>query len=225
VSLQTFCRFASVMLALLPATMPAQQSGRPTVAVLPFNIVSLSRTVDGKALADALAGMIMTELSAKSAIQVVDRQLVQDLLTRQKLLVSGRVTEEDALRAGKLLGAQYIVTGSAVLDAKTARLDIRIVDSETGAPARPPFKKTGEQDDLLSIVQDLANDFTQDLKLPNRAAMIADFHVPVAASLTYSRGLDYETRGKKDLARQMYLKTLELAPNHAAAKAALERVR
>ena len=223
--MQTLYRFALVLLALVPATVPAQQAGRPTVAVLPFNIVSLSKTVDGKALADALAGMIMTELSAKPTIQVVDRQLVQDLVTRQKLLVSGRVSEEDALRAGKLLGAQYIVTGSAVMDAKTARLDIRIIDAETGAPARPPFKKTGEQDHLLDIVQDLANDFTRDLKLPNRAAAIADFHIPVAASLTFSRGLDYESRGKKDLARQMYLKTLELAPNHAPAKAALERVR
>jgi TolB-like protein len=181
--------------------------------------------VDGKALGDALAGMIMTELGAKPAIQVVDRQLVQDLVTKQKLLVSGRFSEEDALRAGKLLGAEYIVTGSAVLDAKTARLDLRIVDSETGAPARPPFKKTGNQDDLLSIVQDLANDFTQDLKLPNRAAAIADAQIPIAASLAFSRGLDYEKRGKKELARQMYLKTLEIAPNHAQAKAALDRVR
>ena len=223
--MQTLRRFALVLLAVLPATVKAQQSGRPTVAVLPFNIVSLSRNVDGKALADALAGMIMTELSAKQSIQVVDRQLVQDLVTKQKLLVSGRVSEEDALRAGKLLGAQYIVTGSAVMDAKTARLDIRIVDSETGAPARPPFKKTGAQDNLLEIVQDLANDFTQDLKLPNRAATVADLRVPVEASLTFSRGLDYETRGKKEMARQMYLRTLELAPNHAQAKAALERVR
>ena len=223
--MQTLRRFALVLLVFLPATVAAQQSERPTVAVLPFNIVSLGKAVDGKALADALAGMIMTELSAKPTIQVVDRQLVQDLVTKQKLLVSGRVSEEDALRAGKLLGAQYIVTGSAVMDAKTARLDIRIVDSETGAPARPPFKKTGAQDNLLEIVQDLANDFTQDLKLPNRAAVIADFHIPVAASLTYSRGLDYESRGKKELAKQMYQKTLELAPNHAQAKAALERMR
>lgn len=222
--LRTLRRLAFVLLALVPGTVLAQAT-RPTVAVLPFNIVSLNPKVDAKALSEALAGMIMTELGAKSTIQIVDRQLVQDLLTKQKLLVSGRVSEEDALRAGKLLGAQYIVTGSAVLDAKTARLDLRIVDSETGAPARPPFKKTGNQDDLLSIVQDLANDFTQDLKLPNRAAVIADAQIPNAASLAFSRGLDYEKRGKKELARQMYQKTLEIAPNHAQAKAALDRVR
>ncbi len=212
------------VLALLPAAVLAQ-APRPTVAVLPFNIVSLNKAVDSKALGEALAGMIMTELSAKPTIQVVERQLVQDLITKQKLLVSGRLSEDEALRAGKLLGAQYIVTGSAVMDAKTARLDIRIVDSETGAPARPPFKKTGNQDDLLSIVQDLANDFTQDLKLPNRAALIADEQIPAAAILLFSRGLDYEKRGKKELARQMYQKTLDIAPNHAQAKAALERVR
>jgi TolB-like protein len=222
--LRTLRRLAFVLLALVPGTVSAQ-AHRPTVAVLPFNIVSLNPKVDGKALGDALAGMIMTELAAKPTVQVVDRQLVQDLLMKQKLLVSGRVSEEDALRAGKLLGAQYIVTGSAVLDARTARLDLRIVDSETGAPARPPFKKTGNQDDLLTIVQDLANDFTQDLKLPNRAAAIADVQIPIAASLAFSRGLDYEKRGKKEQARQMYLKTLEIAPNHAQAKAALDRVR
>jgi TolB-like protein len=222
--LRTLFRLACVLLALVPAAAPAQ-AHRPTVAVLPFNIVSLNKNVDAQALGEALAGMIMTELGEKQTVQVVDRQLVQELLTKQKLLVSGRVSEQDALRAGKLLGAQYIVTGSAVMDAKTARLDIRMIDSETGAPAKPPFKKTGDQDDLLSIVQDLANDFTQDLKLPDRAAVIAQAQIPVAASLAFSRGLDYEKRGRKEQARQWYQKTLEIAPNHAQAKAALERVR
>lgn len=223
--MRTLRFLASAVLLTVPVIAAAQQSDKPTVAVLPFNYTSLTPGVDGKALGASITDMVVTEFARSPAIKLVDRQMVAELLTKQQLMVSGRLSEEDAMRVGRLLGAQYIVAGSVVLAGGEARLDIRIVDPETSQLPKPPFKERGKQDKILDLVEQLVANFTTGLKLPNRAAVIAQEVIPVGASLAYSRGLDYEKRGKKDLARKQYEKALELSPNHAQAKAALLRVR
>ena len=208
-----------VLLAVPPVVRA--QTGKPTVAVLKFSSFALGR--DATELGGALVDMVTTELSKKEAIRVVDRAQVEDLLTKQKLLVSGRVSDAEAMRAGKLLGAEYIVSGGVVMDKTDARLDIRLVDVETGLTVRA-FKERGKQDDLLSLVEQLAENFTKDLKLPSKAS-VAEATVPVSAVLAYSRGLDFEKRGKKAQAAQMYEKTLQLFPGYDDARTALARVK
>jgi TolB-like protein len=207
-------------LLAVPHVVSAQNS-KPTVAVLKFSSFALGR--DATELGGALVDMVTTELSKKDAIRVVDRAQVEDLLTKQKLLVSGRVSDAEAMRAGKLLGAEYIVSGGVVMDKTDARLDIRLVDVETGLTVRS-FKERGKQDDLLTLVEQLAENFTKDLKLPSKAS-VAEATVPVGAVLAYSRGLDFEKRGKKAQAAQMYEKTLQLFPGYDDARTALARVK
>ena len=213
--------FGLVALTAVPANSYAQDD-LPTVAVLHFSSFSLTRG-DTKDLGAALLDMVTTELGKKPIIRIVDRAQVEDLLTKQKLLVSGRIDDKEAMRVGQLLGAQYIVMGGVVMDRTDARLDIRLVDVETGLTVRT-FKERGKQDDLLDLVEVLADNFTKDLKLPSKAS-IAEAKVPVAAVLTFSRGLDFEKRGKHGQAAKMYNKTLELSPNHAEAQKALDRVK
>jgi len=207
-------------LIAIPAATYAQDD-RPTVAVLHFSSFALARDV--KDLGPALLDMVTTELSKKQSIRIIDRAQVEDLLTKQKLLVSGRVNDAEAMRAGKLLGAQYIVSGGVVMDKTDARLDIRLVDVETGLTVRS-FKEKGKQDDLLTLVEKLADNFTSDLKLPGKAAL-AQAEVPVSAVLAYSRGLDFEKRGKKAQAAAMFETTLKLSPSYEDAQKALARVR
>lgn len=219
---------AITLLALLsaPVLSAAQQAPlKSTVAVMPLTCVVLNGKMDNKSCVDVVTSMIITEFSAKPTIQMVERQLVEDLITKQKLMVSGRMSEADARRAGELLGAQYILLGSVLIQPNEARFDLRIVDVETGTYPHDAFKKSRKPDDLIGLVVDMATDFTKDLKLPDKAAIAAAAIVPVPAALSYSRGLDYEKRGRKDLAARMYQRALELFPNHTQAKAALDRVR
>jgi TolB-like protein len=209
-----------VAIIAIPQIVRAQED-RPTVAVLHFSSFAIGRDV--KDLGSALLDMVTTELAKKPSIRVIDRAQVEDLLTKQKLLVSGRVADEEAMRAGKLLGAQYIVSGGVVLDKVDARLDIRLVDVETGLTVRS-FKQKGKQDDLLTLVEQLGNDFTKDLKLPSKASVAAAV-VPANAVLAYSRGLDYEKRGKRAEAVKMFEKTLQISPAYEDAQKALARVK
>ncbi|MGQ0563345.1 MAG: CsgG/HfaB family protein [Gemmatimonadota bacterium] len=208
-------------LAGVPQVARAQDD-KPTVAVIQIDVASIGSKNSGD-LSAALADMITTELGKKPSIRVIDRVQIQDMLTKQKLLVSGRVSDEDAMRAGKLLGAQYIVSGSATFVGPTVRLDMRITEAETSRILRS-FKQSGKQDDLLSIVDQLAADFTKDLKLPSKAAL-AKAETPVPAILSYSRGLDFEKRGKTEQAARMYEKSLQLSPDYEDAQKALARVK
>ena len=210
-----------VAVAAVPATSYAQEDA-PTVAVLHFSSFSLTRS-DTKDLGAALLDMVTTELGKKPIIRIVDRAQVEDLLTKQKLLVSGRLDDKEAMRVGQLLGAQYIVMGGVVMDRTDARLDIRLVDVETGLTVRT-FKERGKQDDLLDLVEVLAENFTKDLKLPSKAT-VAEAKVPAAAVLAFSRGLDFEKRGKHSQAAEMYSKTLQISPHHGEAQKALDRVK
>ena len=131
--------------------------------------------------------------------------------------------DQAALQLGQLLGAQYVIVGNVALEPRQARLDIRILDVETGA-IHLADKRTGKRDEFLAIVSGLADRFTRDLKLPARRETVV-VQVPARASFAYSRGLDYETRGQWERARAMYRQALEHYADHADARTALDRLR
>lgn len=210
-------------LALLfatPLSLAAQTA--PTVAVLDFNAASVTLE-DASAIGRGLADMIMTELSSRPNVKLIERQQIDDLVQKRQIVLSGRVTDAVAMEIGQLLGANYLVTGQVLMQKDLARMDIRMLDVESGEIYRSR-KLTGKRDEFLSLVEQLADEFTKDLKVPERK-VVAEAKAPVAAILAYSRGLDYERRGRRDKAREMFTRTLELFPQHPDAQSALERVK
>ncbi|MBI4544837.1 MAG: hypothetical protein HY703_06565 [Gemmatimonadetes bacterium] len=208
--------FSTSLLAQEPA------SGGATVAVLDFTGSSLTLQ-EASAVGKGLAGMIITELAGRPGVRVIERQQLQSVLQEQKLALSGRVDDATALEIGKLLGAQYLITGAATLGlAKDARLDIRVLNVETSEILRAQ-KVTGKQEDFLDMVVKIADQFSRDLKLkvPAREPAV---EVPFQAIIFYSQGLDFEDKGQPERAIEMYRKALAAFPGHREAKAALERL-
>lgn len=216
-------RGAALLVALILVPMAAHgQDARVRVAILPFSAATVVLGEDTQALSAVLTGMIATELSERSALTVVERGEVDALIESRQLALSGRLGPEVEVQLGQLLGAQYVVTGSVVFEREQARLDIRLVDVETGE-ATNAFKEKVGRDNFLDAVETLAARFTENLKVAPRAVAVAD--APPAAKLAFSRGLDYERRGMEDRAAGMYERVLELFPDHEGAKTALSRVR
>ncbi len=218
-------RFAApAAMILLPASLTGQQplpAAKPVVAVMPISVLPGNRAgLSG----DGITTMIKSELRQKSQIQLVDGQEVEDLL-KQQLPEASPQSEQALLRAGLLLGAQYIVTGSVTVEQQSARFDIRIVDVETGGPARAAFTRSGGHREVSLLVRELAAELTRDLGLAESGAPATDARIPVAASMAYARGLDYEKRGRKDAAAMLFEQALQLFPRHDQARTALERVR
>lgn len=204
--------------AMLSAQQPAPDAGTVNVAVFPLN--GFMPGEDGRELAAAFRAMVISELSSGVRLRLVERESVDELLQAQQVSLSGSVSDAQAIRVGQILGAQYAVTGGITVVGRDARLDLRLVDIETGEIVHP-FKDVVGRDRLLTLVDRVAEDFASRARVKPR---VADVQVPPAAVLAYARGLDFEKRGRTQEAARMYRRALELFPEHPHARAALQRV-
>lgn len=211
---------AAGLLAATAAAATGQQV--PTIAVVGIGAFSVTLE-DATALGNGLVDMITTELSERPEVRTVDRQTIEDVLQRQQVSVgSTGISDDAAIQIGRLISADYIVRGNAALDRRTARLDLRMIDVETGAIVKS-VKESGDRESLLDLTERIADLLVTDLELPERPT-VAEVQIPVAAAFAYSRGLDYERRGRRDRAAEMYRRALDVFPQHPDAQTALDRV-
>lgn len=143
------------------------QGARPTIAIIDFNNSAITAdAAQYEPFRAGIADILITELGHNQGITVVERAKVSKLLEEQDLAKSGRVDPATAARLGKLLGAQYIVTGGFVIDRKSRlRLDARAVNVETSAVAHVETV-SGAADDLLDLTAKLAGQLNRGMKLP-----------------------------------------------------------
>jgi TolB-like protein len=90
---------------LLSVSMYA--TNKPIVAVLPFD--SYDRNLQSHA--DALTASVTNALQKRGTVAVVDRNSLQAIFAEAKLSMTGIVDGKQALGAGKLQGADYIIIG------------------------------------------------------------------------------------------------------------------
>jgi len=221
-------RTRTIVLGLLAAlgsgAVTARAQDLPTVAVMDFNAYMMGDGGAAVSLGKAISTMLVTEFSGREGIQVIERSQLNDLLREQDLNLSGRIAESDAIEVGKMLGAQYVIHGGATAILDQLRMDIRAVNVETSEIVMV-HKKTDQVSELFAIVVDLADEFGAELDLvaPTQRAEVES--IPVAATIAFSRAVDYEDLGQIDEAIAQYEATLEIHPTHREARLALERLR
>jgi len=99
------------------------------IAVLDFTDVQGQATSSGAVIAELLIG----ELFRTGRYEIVERKHLSALLEQHRLNMTGLVDESTARRVGKLLGVDYIVTGT-VIDLGTAlNVNARTIAIETGS--------------------------------------------------------------------------------------------
>src|SRR5215210_8284707 len=79
------------------------QDNRATVAVMYFTNSALVNHAEYEPLSKGIAEMLITELAASPALQVVERDRLQKLLEEQNLAESGKVDKETAVALGRIL--------------------------------------------------------------------------------------------------------------------------
>lgn len=84
---------------------------RPTVAVVDFGNDS-GRLLPG--IGQASAEILSTLLTQNGNCNVVERQKLRSVITEQNFAMSGMVDAEHPIQLGRLLGADYLVTGSVI---------------------------------------------------------------------------------------------------------------
>ena len=203
---------------------------RPGVAVLPFtNGGSFGgRTQeDLSALEVGLQQMLMTELEQNSALRIVERAALRQMLEEQNLATAGRVDAATAARVGRLVGARYVITGSFINLDGQFRLDGHVVDVETGELVKAQ-QVYGRRRDLFHLLVDLAGVITRDVRLPplprDVATARARLYVPNEAALKYSQALRLAESGRNREAMELYREIVRRFPDYTPARARLQQL-
>lgn len=195
----------------------------PTVAVLDFTGFMIGQAGNSAPLGKAVSTMLITELSERPGMRVIERAQLKDILTEQQLALSGRVDENTAVEVGEMVGAQYVVKGQVTSIGEQMRMDVQAVDVET-SEVLAVQKLSDRTSELLGMIMRIADLFTARLELdpPSRRPTVAQ--IPVQATIAFSRALDAEDSGDTQKAIELYEQTLEIYPDHREAKKALERL-
>jgi TolB-like protein len=118
------------------------------IAVVEFSNLDGSVSELGKYLAEELT----TLLVRNSRVQVVERQLLNRTLEEQKLSAYGMVDQKTAKAFGLLFGADAILTGTVSILDVNARINARLIDTQTGtvfAAASATVPRGKEVDGLM----------------------------------------------------------------------------
>lgn len=106
------------------------QSGpKRRIAVIDFSDINGQMPPAGAAIAE----LLISELFKTGRYDIVERKLLSSLLEQHKLNMTGLVDEATARKVGKLLGVDYIVTGTVIDLDSALNVNARTIDIETGS--------------------------------------------------------------------------------------------
>jgi TolB-like protein len=213
------------VLILLLVLAPRLAAAR-TIAISYFDNNTGDAALDP--LRKGLADMLITDLGNVGAVQIVERDKLNQVIGELKLQRSKFIDPKTAQKLGKGLAAELIMTGGYVIADATMRVDVRVVEVATGKIVASD-KVEGKKEDFFSIEKDLVDLLikTLDVKLSSgeRGKLRSNATESFDAWQKYSAGLDAKDRGDDAEARKQFQAALDADPNYRAAKTATERLR
>ena len=218
-------RFIALAIALFPHAVRAQQT---SFAVVPFESqqsFGLDQESLG-ALGGGIAQILATDLSLSPGGKAAPRSAPASAITGQALPKSARIDAATAAKIGRLVGARYVIMGNFVDYYGKFRLNVRVVDAQTGVILKGftnDDPKMQDRDQIYLITNTIAQGILAELKLPPAPA--STITVPGAAVIAFSLGLQAEDAGDKAKAASLYDRALQSAPDFPEAKDALARVK
>jgi TolB-like protein/DNA-binding SARP family transcriptional activator/predicted Zn-dependent protease len=196
---------------------PRMHGGRLAIAVLPF--ANISGDPEQEYFADGLTEDIITDLSRVSALFVVARNTV--------FTYKGRAVEVCA--AARALNVGYILEGSVRKAGDRLRIAVQLIDGRSGGHLWAHRYDRG-LDDIFALQDEISQSIVDALKvklLPEERALIASRSTTSPEAYQYYlMGRSFFLRsgwGRRALrvARQMFVKAVEIDPRYARAHAGI----
>jgi TolB-like protein len=210
---------------ILALGLAAPAHAARTIAVAYFDNDSGRAELDP--LRKGLADMLITDLAGLGSIQIVEREKLNAVIAELELAKSKFIDPKTAQKLGKGLSAEYIMTGSYLVQGDAMRIDSRLVQVATGRIAAAE-KVEGKRDDFFALEKELVDALVKalDLKLSSseKGKLRSNATQSFSAWARYSAGLDAHDRGDDVEARRQFQAALDSDPNYRAAKTATERL-
>ncbi|MBI5494323.1 MAG: AgmX/PglI C-terminal domain-containing protein [Deltaproteobacteria bacterium] len=155
-----------------------------TLAVMPFDNLSGDKQLDW--LRAGIAESLVTKLGQMNKLVLVDRLKLDQALAEQALGQSGALEPTTAANAGKVIGAQLLVTGAFQKSVDRLRFSARVVDVETSR-VRQAVEVTGKLDDVFALQDELAAKVADVMNIPPSPDRDAALALKVARSTSVLR--------------------------------------
>jgi class 3 adenylate cyclase/TolB-like protein len=129
------------------------------LAVLYFDNNSNNKNLDP--LRKALADMLIADISDVKAVNVVEREKLEDIVKELNLSKTKYIDKATALKIGRMLSAKYIMIGSFIdppIEGLPLRVDAKIIDVET-SEIKWAKGVTGDKKDLYKMKDKLMEKF------------------------------------------------------------------
>ena len=139
-----YCMFLIIPLLFISCVSNIRESREVTVAVWDLEDLSPSTSIRPD-LGELLSGRIIETLSNKE-YTVIERERLLLALQELNLGTTSLVDETTRLKLGKLMGARYMVFGGYLIIGGQMRLDLRMVEVETGKVVKAVQKTTAAGD-------------------------------------------------------------------------------
>ena len=202
------------------ATVATQPGNPRVIAVLPLRFSGPDTTL--RALERGMADLLITDLARSAQLTLVERSRMQALLDEIQLQRGGTTDAATNVRAGKLIRAGRLVSGSInQIDAANLRVDAAVIDVPT-SQIRGNAQSSDLLEQIFAIEKKLALDlFTQlgvTLTVAERNAVEQRPTRSLAAFMAYSRGLRAEDEGRYTEASRYFNEAIRLDPGFGAAQ-------
>lgn len=140
--------FAAVSLLLFIPLITAQEAA-PDINLALTGFDNMEENSKHDYISSIISAVIREDLSNTEGISLLDRESMTELLQEQKLQISGLFDDRTAVRAGKLLGSDYLTGGSYIVFDTEVLLDVTLINVETGRVIS--FSSRGNSEDIIHI--------------------------------------------------------------------------
>ena len=130
-------------------SVAAAKQGKHKIAVIPFRELDGRTTVLGTYLAEEL----VTDLFVTGNLDIVERSMLDKVMSELKFSQSGAIDPESAQHVGKIIGVEAIVTGSITDLQSYVGVNCRLINTETGRIFGAAQTKIAKDADLQKILE------------------------------------------------------------------------
>jgi curli biogenesis system outer membrane secretion channel CsgG len=145
--------------AVFPSAAPCLDRQTATVAVWDLDNLNPAETT-GPDMGELLAAEVIETLKESGAFEVVERERLILVLEELNLSSSSVADESSRLKVGRIVGARFMVFGSYFVLGDMMRLDLRMVEVETGhiVKAAQKASSAGDLAGWLRVVRQAAGE-------------------------------------------------------------------
>lgn len=207
--------------------MEQADPGLKTVAVIDFTNGSIGpHSEEYDPLRLGLASMMINFLNGATGMEVVERERLQWLLSELDLQQSGRVDQETAVRAGKLLGAHAVLIGSFIVAGDKMYMSSRLVEVETGKILLGE-QILGSPDSFFELVEKLSVQVAGAINAELESIDVGEKTETrsLRAMMAYSEGLELLESEAYEDAYYKFMQALEFDPNYNKARLKAESIK